>query len=444
MVGGSIFVLEPEMCKCYLVSKKAFKRMPYYRKRWLGMRPRILIPIKGAPAHFSDITSSLHRRGSAWPGLSRTFFLPAVSKVSTTLLLFTYRRTMYKTVRKGDASLQYTILPQTDQFSSLGYPHTSGKLSSKCVKYSMGSLMVLIILACVATPFLMNQNDHNLFASTMLAMGRIGHSAVARNSSRSEDIAAGRSRNRPTGSESMTDATRRNDLEETTLISLNILRAEAPEKIIDVTSEDLSSTLMDTTSVTLEELTSRRTDFVDSTNPSSQIVASSSSKLFSSSEQETTRIPSGLSRKAKMPRVTLKLRENETIPQMYMKAGIASYKKGNITTSVLAHGLSLEGLIFKTPEGTIKPWPQKWFFTDPTSDFQWKGPTQMPMTIYILLAGLAALASISMVLMFYVQRKAAKRQRQCIEEPEVECQEEGEEDKSTLLGVGSVETEEKE
>jgi len=57
---------------------------------------------------------------------------------------------------------------------------------------------------------------------------------------------------------------------------------------------------------------------------------------------------------------------------MYMKAGIASYKKGNITTSVLAPRLSLEGLIFKTPEGTIKPWPQKWFFSDPSADFQWK------------------------------------------------------------------------
>jgi len=55
-----------------------------------------------------------------------------------------------------------------------------------------------------------------------------------------------------------------------------------------------------------------------------------------------------------------------------MKAGIASYKKGNITTSVLAPRLSLEGLIFKTPEGTIKPWPQKWFFSDPSADFQWK------------------------------------------------------------------------
>ena len=73
-----------------------------------------------------------------------------------------------------------------------------------------------------------------------------------------------------------------------------------------------------------------------------------------------------------MPRVTLKLRENETIPQMYMKAGIASYKKGNITTSVLARGLSLEGLIFKTPEGTIKPWPQKWPFDWMPSDPRWQ------------------------------------------------------------------------
>lgn len=80
-------------------------------------------------------------------------------------------------------------------------------------------------------------------------------------------------------------------------------------------------------------------------------------------------------KKAKMPRVTLKLRENETIPQMYMKAGIASYKKGNITTSVLAHGLSLEGLIFKTPEGTIKPWKDKWPFGESSlyKDYsQWK------------------------------------------------------------------------
>lgn len=98
----------------------------------------------------------------------------------------------------------------------------------------------------------------------------------------------------------------------------------------------------------------------------------SKSSLSSIEPSEMTKTSSGIARKGKMPRVTLKLRENETIPQMYMKAGIASYKKGNITTSVLAHGLSLEGLIFKTPEGTIKPWAQKWFFSGPSSDFQWK------------------------------------------------------------------------
>lgn len=109
--------------------------------------------------------------------------------------------------------------------------------------------------------------------------------------------------------------------------------------------------------------------------PSTTIFSASSmtSKASSSSTTEDTKILSTL-KKPKMPRVTLKLRENETIPQMYVKAGIASYKKGNITTSVLAPRLSLEGLIFKTPEGTIKPWPQKWFFGDPSdSDVKtWK------------------------------------------------------------------------
>lgn len=94
-------------------------------------------------------------------------------------------------------------------------------------------------------------------------------------------------------------------------------------------------------------------------------------RISLSSTTENSKIVSSTSRKPKMPRVTLKLRENETIPQMYMKAGIASYKKGNITTSVLAHDLSLEGLIFKVPDGTIKPWPHKWFFRDPTFDIPW-------------------------------------------------------------------------
>lgn len=109
--------------------------------------------------------------------------------------------------------------------------------------------------------------------------------------------------------------------------------------------------------------------------PSTTIFSASSttSKTSSSGTTEDTKMLS-TPKKPKMPRVTLKLRENETIPQMYVKAGIASYKKGNITTSVLAPRLSLEGLIFKTPEGTIKPWPQKWFFGEPSdSDVKtWK------------------------------------------------------------------------
>lgn len=108
--------------------------------------------------------------------------------------------------------------------------------------------------------------------------------------------------------------------------------------------------------------------------PTTILLASSSTpKASSSGTTESTKTLS-TPRKPKMPKVTLKLRENETIPQMYVKAGIASYKKGNITTSVLAPRLSLEGLIFKTPEGTIKPWPQKWFFGEPSdSDVKtWK------------------------------------------------------------------------
>jgi len=70
-----------------------------------------------------------------------------------------------------------------------------------------------------------------------------------------------------------------------------------------------------------------------------------------------------------------------------------------------------------------------------------QGSIQMPGTIYIVLVGLVALASISIVLMFYVQRKALRRQQPDVEEPEVE---EHEEDKSTLLGAEGQEAEEKE
>ncbi|XP_050447353.1 uncharacterized protein LOC126849498 [Cataglyphis hispanica] len=344
---------------------------------------------------------------------------------------------MYKTVRKGDASLQYTILPQTDQFSSGGFPQTSGKPRPRIIKYTMGTVMVLIILSCVATPFLMNQNDHNLFASTMLAMSRV---EPVRNTSRSQtkDIGVSKNKSRiPTTMVSTTEVTRRKDLEDNTTPFNGILREkeEEEEAVVDDT------TLADTSEISTQAIPSTETSMNGRhTVRTSALPPTTALSASSSGTTEDTKTAS-TSKKPKMPRVTLKLRENETIPQMYMKAGIASYKKGNITTSVLAPRLSLEGLIFKTPEGTIKPWPQKWFFSDPSADFQWKGSTQMPVTIYIVLAGLAALASISIVLMFYVQRKASRRQRPNIEEPEVE---EHEEDKSTLLGAESQEIEEKE
>lgn len=123
---------------------------------------------------------------------------------------------------------------------------------------------------------------------------------------------------------------------------------------------------------TTELLTTLRQTSTSTRIPSTLPPASSTSwKTLASTPSEMTKTSNPGTRKTK-PRVTLKLMENETMPQMYMKAGITSYKKGNITTSVLAHGLSLQGLIFKTPEGTIKPWSQKWFFTDPSSEFQWK------------------------------------------------------------------------
>lgn len=140
---------------------------------------------------------------------------------------------MYKTVRKGDASLQYTILPQTDQFSSGGFPQTSGKPRPRIIKYTMGTVMVLIILSCVATPFLINQNDHNLFASTMLAMSRV---EPARNTSRSQTKDVGVSKNRgriPTMTVSTTEVTRRKDLEDTTTSFNGILRGEEEEAVVD-------------------------------------------------------------------------------------------------------------------------------------------------------------------------------------------------------------------
>ncbi|XP_068980514.1 uncharacterized protein [Bombus flavifrons] len=350
---------------------------------------------------------------------------------------------MYKTVRKGDASLQYTILPQTDQFSSSGFPQTSGKAGLTILKYFICTLTILIILSYVVASFFMNQSDQRLFASTVLAIGRVGHNTIARNSSRSQekDI-ANKSKNRlpVTTTVSSTEAYKKQDIEDemTTLLEASNVDEQESQEFI-TTDSTTSSTQRSKTST--ESTTSVKQTSTSSTTYILPTTWSTGLKTLTSTPSEVTKMTSSApTRKAKMPRVTLKLRENETIPQMYMKAGIASYKKGNITTSVLAHGLSLEGLIFKTPEGTINPWPQKWFFTDPSSDFQWKSFNRMAVKIYITLAVFLTFASIFISLLLYV-RKTTRRLRQSVEEPEVEGQEE---DKSTLLGVESQEIEEKE
>ncbi|KYN11297.1 PREDICTED: uncharacterized protein LOC108768290 [Trachymyrmex cornetzi] len=356
---------------------------------------------------------------------------------------------MYKTVRKGDASLQYTILPQTDQFSSGGFPQASSKPRPRIIKYTMATIMVLIILSCVATPFLMNQNDHNLFASTMRAISRV---EPVRNTSRNQTKNVSESKNRgKISTVSTTEVTRRKDLEDGTTSFNVILRGEEEEEEAMVDDATLADTPEISTQVISSMETSTRDHQMTTTSalPSALTTvfstSSTTSKVFSSGTTEDTKMLS-TSKKPKMPRVTLKLRENETIPQMYVKAGIASYKKGNIATSVLASGLSLEGLIFKTPEGTIKPWPQKWFLGEPSdSDVKtWKvfAVNHIPMiTVYAIFGGMCATACGLIALMIHVQRgarKAIRRAGQNIEEPEVE------EHESTLLGAESQEIEEKE
>lgn len=252
---------------------------------------------------------------------------------------------MYKTVRKGDASLQYTILPQTDQFNAPGFLPASSKARPRALKFTMAVVVLLIIMSCVATPFLINQKDHNLFSSTILSMGRADHS-LYKNVTKvnSKDIVVEKERE-----------------VELTKFGVEVERRDDPDTTSSKPDENLANNIP------------RTSDPLTSSSPSpatTSVTNQQQGSSPSSTSQSLSKFSTDLPRK--LPRVTLKLRENETIPQMYMKAGIASYKKGNITTSVLAHGLSLEGLIFKTPEGTIKPWPQKWPFSDPSSYFQWK------------------------------------------------------------------------
>ncbi|XP_011629853.1 uncharacterized protein LOC105422248 isoform X2 [Pogonomyrmex barbatus] len=365
---------------------------------------------------------------------------------------------MYKTVRKGDASLQYTILPQTDQFSSGGFPQASGKPRPRIIKYTMATIMVLIILSCVATPFLMNQNDHNLFASTMRAISRV---EPVRNTSRHQIEDTGDSTNKdkiPTTVVSTTEVTRR---KEDGMTSFSVILQDEEEEEAVVDDATLAGSLFsDMPEISTQVIPSMETSTRDHQTTMTSALSSTTfsalsttSKASSSGTTEETKSTLSTPRKPKMPRVTLKLRENETIPQMYVKAGIASYKKGNITTSVLAPRLSLEGLIFKTPKGTIKPWPQKWIFSDPSNPTIKWGVFSLdhpPMiTFYAIFGVMCATACGLIALIIYVQRiarKQFKRPGQNIEEPEVEEPEveDSEIEESTLLGAESQETKEKE
>lgn len=145
---------------------------------------------------------------------------------------------MYKTVRKGDASLQYTILPQTDQFSSPGFPQASSKSRPRIIKVTMGTLMILIILSCVATPFLMNQNDQSLFASAVFSMGRVGHNTVPRNTTRSQgdDAAVSKSKTLETMTAKSMEARRKQEPEDGTTPTPGVLKAEEQE------AEDFTTT----------------------------------------------------------------------------------------------------------------------------------------------------------------------------------------------------------
>lgn len=140
---------------------------------------------------------------------------------------------MYKTVRKGDASLQYTILPQTDQFSSSGFPQTSGKTRPRIIKYTMGTLIVVITLSCVATPFLIHQNDHNLFAGTTLAMSRVAPVRNVTSRNQTKDIGVNKNRSKIlTATVSTTEVAKSKDLEDSATPLSGILSGKEEEETI--------------------------------------------------------------------------------------------------------------------------------------------------------------------------------------------------------------------
>ncbi|XP_043284128.1 uncharacterized protein [Venturia canescens] len=131
----------------------------------------------------------------------------------------------------------------------------------------------------------------------------------------------------------------------------------------------------------------------------------------------------------KMPRVALKMRRNETSPRVYVGSGIASYKKGNITTSLVAQQLSLEGVIFRGPENT-KPWHENWPFKDNAAVFQRlkHGIMRKKLTMLAMLL----FSTASLVSMAFFVLTVTKRQWHLVEEIDVEIQDDS---SSNLLSI---------
>lgn len=72
---------------------------------------------------------------------------------------------------------------------------------------------------------------------------------------------------------------------------------------------------------------------------------------------------------------------------------------------------------------------------------KFQGIRVVPRMVTFALAGLLALATVSVILLSYIQWKASRRQRGNVEVHEIESQEE---DESTLLGPDNTETVDKE
>lgn len=141
---------------------------------------------------------------------------------------------MYKTVRKGDTSLQYTILPQTDQLASGGCPQNSGKTRPRNIKYTMGTIMILIVVSILGAPVMVNQVKYDHMVHKMMTMRQVElivNDTYARSQTKDAAVASkNRSRIATTTTMSTAEVTRTKDLEDGTTSTLSgILREEEEE-----------------------------------------------------------------------------------------------------------------------------------------------------------------------------------------------------------------------